>query len=179
MRMRLGLSVFAAAVAAGAVLAASALAQSTTRVSWTETWKVRGVPVLRFDVTQLTVDKRTWSAHVSFHNLLKTAVSLPRNNFGIAFYPSATLTPTTHPEAYGVADSFSHARPVTLKPGASWSGVISGPGEPKVTGKTWARIVFGAFGGIPHSPKLSLWITDHSLVLKLGATTSGPSGLVI
>jgi hypothetical protein len=178
MAARLGLSVFATAATASAVLAvclaAPALATPSTHVNWKETWKVQGVPVLSFAVSSISIGKTTWTARVSFHNLLHTALGMPSNSFGIAFYPSAKLTPTTQPVAFGIAKSFSNGRPTRLAPGGSWTGVISGPGRPKITGKTWARIVFGPFAGLPGKQRLALWITDHSLVLKLGSKSSVP-----
>jgi hypothetical protein len=176
--MRLGPSTFATAAATAIALAvllvSPALAAPSTRVSWKETWKVEGVPVMTFKVTAVTVGKTRWTAHVSFRNLLRRAVGVPSNSFGIAFYPSAKLTPTTRPEAYGIAMTFSQPRPTRLAPGGSWTGVISGPGRPKITGKTWARLVFGPFDGLPGKQKLALWITDHAIALNLGSKPSGP-----
>ena len=178
MAARLALSVFATAATASAVLAVSvalpAVAAPSARVDWKETWKVQGVPVLSFAVTSINIGNKTWSARVSFRNLLHTPIGVPSNSFGIAFYPSAKLTPTTRPVAYGIAKTFSNGRPTRLAPGGSWSGVISGPGRPKITGKTWARIVFGPFDGLPGKQKFALWITDHSIVLNLGSKPSGP-----
>ena len=172
MASRLGLSVFAAVVAiavALAVLAAPAAAASSSDVNWNETWKVNGVPVLSFKVTSVTVGKSKWTAQVSFRNLLHRTLTIPRNSFGIAFYGSAKLTAKTPPEAYGVARTFSKPRPLRLAAGRSWSGVISGLGRPAITGKAWVRIVFGPFSGVPGTSNLSLWVTDHALVLTFGA----------
>src|SRR5579862_1839602 len=145
MAARLGLSLFTTAATASAVLAvlvaAPAYGTPSARVSWKETWKVQGVPVLSFAVTAVSIGKTKWSAHVSFRNLLHKSLTVPSNSFGLALYRSAKLTPTTRPEAFGIAKTFSRGRPSRLAPGGTWTGVISGPGRPKITGKTWARIV--------------------------------------
>ena len=58
-------------------------------------------------------------------------------------------------------------------------GVIGGDGRPKITGKAWARIVFGSFTGVPGKPKAFIWVTDHSLTLTFGSGANGSGGLVI
>jgi len=182
MSSRLGLSVFATVVAitvALAVFAAPAVAAGSSNVDWKETWKVNGVPVLDFKVTSVSVGKTKWSARISFRNLLHRSVSIPRNSFGIAFYASSKLTAKTPPEAYGLAKTFSKPRPLRLAAGGTWSGVISGLGRPAITGKAWVRIVFGPFSGIPGMAKLSLWVTDHALVLTFGSKPTKPSGPLV
>ncbi|HZQ04000.1 MAG TPA: hypothetical protein VFA88_08265 [Gaiellaceae bacterium] len=182
MASRLGLSVFAAVVAiavALAVLAAPAAAASRSDVNWKETWKVNGVPVLTFKVTSVSVGNTKWSARISFRNLLHRAVNIPRNSFGIAFYASSKLTASTPPEAYGLAKTFSKPRPLKLAAGRTWSGVISGLGRPAISGKAWVRIVFGPFSGIPGTSKLSLWVTDHALVLTFGSKSTKPGGPLV
>ena len=174
---RLGL-VLPAASAAALLAVTAASAAPSTRVSWSETAKVRGVPVMSFGVSAIHIGTSRWTATVTYRNLTKRTLAFSGDSFGLAFFPSSTITPTTKPEAFGVADTFSHKHPSKLAPGDSWSGVISGPGQPTVTGRAWARIVFGAFTNVPGS-KLFIWITDHSLVLTLGAKSSGGSGLVI
>jgi|SRR5579864_9043125 len=180
MASRLGLSVLAtvlaATIALTVLLAAPAAAAPSSTTNWKETWKINGVPVMSFKVTSVTVGKTKWSAHVSFRNLLHRAVTIPRNSFGIAFYASAKLTASTPPEAYGIAKTFSKPRPVKLEAGRSWSGVISGLGRPAITGKAWVRIVLGPFSGLPGTSKLSLWVTDHALVLTFGSKKSGKPG---
>jgi len=179
MASRLGLSVFATAAATAVALvvlfAAPAGAVPASHVNWKETWKVNGVPVLSFKVTSVTVGETKWTAQVSFRNLLHRTVKIPRNSFGIAFYASAKLTAKTPPEAYGLAKTFSKPRPSQLAPGSSWTGVISGLGRPAITGKAWVRIVFGPFSNVPGVSKLSLWVTDHALVLTLGAKPAKPA----
>src|SRR5581483_6874250 len=164
MASRLGLSVFAAVVAIAValpVLAAPAAAASRSDVNWKETRKVNGVLVLTFKVTSVCVGNTEWSA---------------RNSFGIAFYASSKLTASTPPEAYGLAKTFSKPRPLKLAAGRTWSGVISGLGRPAISGKAWVRIVFGPFSGIPGTSKLSLWVTDHALVLTFGSKSTKPGG---
>ena len=179
MASRLGLSllatVAAASVALTVLLASPAAAAPSSGVNWKETWKVNGVPVLSFKVTSVTVGKTKWTARISFRNLLHRTVTIPRNSFGIAFYGSAKLTAKTPPVAYGIAKTFSKPRPTRLAAGDSWSGVISGLGRPAITGKAWVRIVFGPFSGVPGTSNLSLWVTDHALVLTFGSKSITPS----
>ena len=183
MARRLGLSVFTTAAAVSIALAvllpAPAEAVPASHVNWKETWKVNGVPVLSFNVTSVTVGKTKWTARVSFRNLLHRTVNIPRNSFGIAFYGSAKLTAKTPPEAYGLAKTFSKPRPARLGPGRSWTGVISGLGRPAITGKAWVRIVFGPFSNVPGVAKLSLWVTDHALVLTFGSKAAKPGGPLV
>ena len=179
MAARLGLSFFGTvtvtALAFTVLFVAPALAE--TRVGWNETAKISGVTVMSFRVATLSIGKTSWSARISFRNLSHRTVRVG-GSFGLAYYPSAKLTPTTKPEAFGLANKYSHPLPVRLVPGASWTGVITGPGRPKITGKTWSRVVFGAFTGLP-GVKTFIWITDHSLPLTFGRTSGGSGGLVI
>lgn len=180
MASRLGLSFFATVIATALVLTVlvAAPAQAETHVGWSESAKVAGVPMMSFQVATLSIGKTSWSARISFRNLSHLTVQVG-SSFGLAYYRSAKLAPTTKPEAFGVASKYSHALPVRLVPGASWTGVITGPGGPKITGKTWSRIVFGPFAGLPGGLKTFIWITDHSLPLDFGSKAGGSGGLVI
>ena len=180
MAARLGLSFFATVITTMLVLtvlfAAPALAK--TRVGWNETARISGVPMMSFQVATISVGKTSWSARISFRNLSHRTVRVG-SSFGIAYYRSAKLTPTTKPEAFGLANKYSHSLPVRLVPGASWTGVITGAGRPRITGKTWSRVVFGPFIGVPGTLKNFIWITDHSLPLTFGSKSGGSGGFVI
>jgi hypothetical protein len=165
-------TVLATLVAAAALLAAPALADD----GWNETATAHGKPLMSFTVDRVSIGAMRWSAHVSFRNLSPRTVSVG-NDFGLFVYRKARFAPTTRPEAFGRATSFSKRRPMRLKPGASWSGTIAGPGHAKITGIGYARILFGPFTGLPAGPTPFLWITRHSLPLDFGAKV--PSGLVI
>jgi hypothetical protein len=177
---RLGLSFFPTVITTALVLTLLlvAPAQGETHLGWSENAKVGGVPMMSFRVATLSIGKTSWSARISFRNLSHRTVRVG-SSFGLAFYSSAKLTPTTKPEAFGVANKYSHPLPARLVPGASWTGVIAGPGRPKITGKTWSRVVFGPFVGLPSNLKTFIWITDHSLPLTFGSKASGSGGLVI
>ena len=178
MRQRRGLMLFAAAAATTAVVAASP-ALGARPVSWKESAKVHGDPVLTFEVKTLSVGKSGWSARISVHNLSRRVVRVG-NVFALTFYKGAKITPTTKADAFGQATKFSPRRPATLAPGATWSSVISGTGRPQpaLTGKVYARVVFGPFYNVPGWPKGFFWITDHSRTINL--TPKQPNnGLVI
>jgi hypothetical protein len=147
-------------------------------VNWNETAKDGKVPVLSFHVTSLTIGKTTWSAHVSFGNLSKKTVEVG-NQFGVAFFESPTSEDLSTAAALAPATKFSPARPVVLKPGATWTGVISGTGE--LTGsrpRLYARVVFGPLTGVAGQTKPVSWITDHakSLPPAGSGTTIAPTG---
>jgi hypothetical protein len=161
-----------AMLAAATLFAVPALAG----LGWSETALADGKPLMSFSVDKLSIGAKRWSAHVSFRNLSHRTVRVG-NDFGLAVYSKARIVPMSRPEAFGRATSFSTPRPTRLRPGASWSGTIAGPGRPKVSGLGFARILFGPFTGLPAGPTPFLWITDHSLPLELGA--SGSNGLVI
>jgi len=175
MAARLGLILLATAATTALVAAAPAGAQ---RISWSERYPYHGPVAMRFTVSNVSIGTGGWSAEITFRNLTKKTITLNGNSFGIAYYSSSTITPTTRPAAFVAASSFSHAAPAKLAPGASWTGVIRGRVDPTVKGKTWVRVVFGPFAGVPGGPKNFIWITDHKLPLTLGKK-SGSGGLVI
>ena len=180
MASRLGLSFFATVIATMLVLTVvlAAPALGGTRVGWNETAKAAGVPVMSFQVATLSVGKTSWSARISFHNLSHGTVRVG-SSFGLAFFHSGKLTPATKPEAFGRANKYSHALPAHLVPGASWTGVITGAGRPRITGKTWSRVVFGPFTGVPGASQTFIWVTDDSLPLVFGSKSGGSGGFVI
>jgi hypothetical protein len=170
------------AVALGASLAAAALlavpAFSALGVNWSETAKNGKVSVLSFHVTSLTIGKTGWSAHVSFGNLSKKTVKVG-DQFGVAFFENATSEDLSKAVALAPATSFSPARPVALKPGATWSGVISGTGSLSASRpKLYARVVFGPLTGVAGQTAPVSWITDHSKILAAAGsgTPVVPSG---
>jgi hypothetical protein len=172
---RIGLTL-GASLAAAAVLAVPAF--SALGVNWNETAKDGKVPVLSFHVTSLTIGKTGWSAHVSFGNLSKKTVKVG-NQFGIAFFESATSEDLSKAAALAPATSFSPARPVALKPGATWTGVISGTGSLSASRpKLYARVVFGPLTGVAGQTAPVSWITDHAKALAAtgSSTPVVPSG---
>lgn len=182
MRQRRGLMLFAAATAT-AVAVAAGPALGTVPVSWKESAKVHGDPVLTFEVKTLSVGKSGWSARIAVHNLSHRVVRIGDAQgvalFALTFYKGAKITPTTRADALGRATTFSPQRPKTLAPGATWNSVISGKGRPQpaLSGKVYARVVFGPFYNVPGWPKGFFWITDHSRTINL--TPKKPNGLVI
>ncbi len=167
------------AVALGASLAVAALlagpAFSAFALNWNETAKDGNVPILRFRVTSLTIGAKGWNAHVSFGNLSKKTIKVG-NQFAVAFFENATSENLADAAALAPATSFSPARPVALKPGAAWTGVISGTGQ--LSGNRpslYARVVFGPLTGVAGQTAPVYWITDHSKVLP----PSGTGGSVV
>jgi hypothetical protein len=176
MRRRRGLMFFVAATGLSVAVAGPAL--GARPLAWKESAKVHGDPVLSFEVETLSVGKSGWSARISVHNFTHRVVRVG-NVFALTFYKGAKITPTTKADAFGQATKFSPRRPATLAPGATWSSVISGRGRPQptLTGKVYARVVFGPFYNVPGWPKGFFWITDHSRTINL--TPKQPNGLVI
>jgi hypothetical protein len=169
----------AAAATALAVVVGPALGAAP--LAWKESAKSHGKPMVTFEVKTLDVGKSGWSARVSVHNLSKRTVRVG-NVFALTFYKGAKITPTTRADAFGQATRFSPRRPAKLAPGASWTGVISGTGRPQpaLTGKVYARVVFGPFYNVPGWPKGFFWITDHSRTINLSPKQKQPdNGLVI
>ena len=170
-------------VALGASLTAAALlavpAVSAIGLNWNETAKDGTTPILSFHVTSLTIGKSSWSAHVSFGNLSQKTVKVG-NEFAVAFFESATSENLADAAAFAPATSFAPARPVALKPGATWTGVISGTGA--LTGSRpslHARVVFGPLTGVTGQTKPIFWITDHAKTLPpsgTGSATIVPTG---
>lgn len=167
---------FVAAVTAGLLVAPAFAAK---KLHWNETYKDKAGRVLNFQVTSLSVTQTTWTAHVSFQNLSKKTVQVG-NQFGIAFFATAKTEDPTKASALVQATTFSPARPTALKPGASWSGVISGTGQLS-TAKTsgYARILFGPFLHVPGQKGTSTyWITDHVTSVPATSVSSSGGGLV-
>jgi hypothetical protein len=167
-----------AAVAVGVTAATAVLAVPAfpaLGVNWKETAKDGKVPVLSFKVTSLTIGKTGWSAHVSFGNLSKKTVKVG-NQFGVAFFVSATSEDLSTAAALAPATKFSPARPVALKPGATWTGVISGTGRLAASRPSLhARLVFGPLTGVAGQTKPVYWITDHSKVVASAGTGTTPA----
>jgi hypothetical protein len=153
----------------GAGAAAAALlvpAASAAKVNWNENAKDGKVPVMNFQIESFTFTARSWSAHVSVKNLSKTTIKIG-NEFGAAIYSDDHTTNLDDVIGFATADSFEPARPTELKPGASWSGVISGTGTLKSSQSArYARVVFGPLTGLPGQSKPVFWVTDHWLTLQ-------------
>ncbi len=158
----------AAAGATCLVVASSASAGSAT---WNETAKVGGVRIMTYTVESLTVGPKSWKAHVAFRNVSKKTIGVG-NQFGVAFFPNATTQAPAEALGFATATTFSTKLPKSLKPGASWSGVIGGAGQVTTSQKVWARVVFGPFTGLSKASSSMVWITDHAKAL----TVSAPAG---
>jgi hypothetical protein len=159
-----------ATVAAGLLVAP---AQAAKTLNWNETFKNADGKVLNFRVTSLAVTQTRWIARVSFTNLSKQTVHVG-NEFGIAFFANAKTTDPIHSSALLQATTFAPKRPTVLKPGATWTGTISGVGALE-TAKTsgYTRILFGPFTGVPGQKSATYWITDHET--PVAATSLKPS----
>ena len=162
------------AVLTGAALALASLlagpALSAYGLPWKETAKNGNAPILTFTVSRLTIGKSSWSANVSFANVSQKTITVG-NQFGVAFFQDSTATDLSNAAAFAPATKFSHARPVALKPGASWSGVISGTGALSASRPSlYARVVFGPLTGLPGQTSSVFWITDHSKTLPAAGT---------
>jgi hypothetical protein len=167
------------ALALGASLAAAAVlalpAFSALGLNWNETAKDGKVSVLSFHVTSLTIGSNGWSAHVSFGNLSTKTVKVG-NQFAVAFFSNATSENLADAAALAPATSFSPARPVALKPGATWTGVISGTGQLSASRPSlYARVVFGPLSGVAGQTAPVYWITDHSKTLPPSGSGTGPA----
>jgi hypothetical protein len=161
-----------ASLAAAALLAAPAFAALS--VNWQETARDGDVPILSFHVTSLTIDSTGWSAHVSFGNLSKQTIEVG-DQFGVAFFEDPTSENLSDAAALAPATRFSPARPVKLKPGASWTGEIGGDGHLAASRPSlYARIVFGPLTGVTGQAAPVYWITDHAE--KLAAAGNGSGG---
>jgi hypothetical protein len=162
---------FGTSLAVAALLAAPAY--PALGLNWNETAKDGKVPILSFHVTSLTIGTKGWSAHVSFGNLSKKTIKIG-NQFGVAFFESATSENLADAAALAPATSFSPARPVALKPGATWTGVIGGTGQLSASRPSLhARVVFGPLTGVEGQTSPVYWITDHSKTLPAAGTGGG------
>jgi hypothetical protein len=166
-------------VLAGAIGLLSAPAATAGRVGWTETAKVDRQSVMRYQVTSVTIGKANWSARVAFSNLSSKSIRVGATRFGIAFYSDSKTERLSEAIGFALATKFSATPPKTLKPGASWSGMISGSGSLSADGEVYARIVFGPFSGLPGEGKSVVWITDHAKPMGTNAKDSGGVGPVI
>jgi hypothetical protein len=166
-------SLLAGAVAAGLLVAP---AFATTGLHWNETFTDSAGKVLNFRVTSVTVTQTRWTAHVSFANLSKRTLRVG-NQFGIAFFANAKTTNPAHAKVLLEASAFSPKRPTVLKPGATWSGTITGTGQLATTKTSgYARILFGPFADVPGQKGVTYWITNHETPVT--PTSLAGSGLV-
>ena len=161
---------------AGVVAALGLLAPAAAlagRVSWDETAKVAGAKVMTYHVDALSVRANGWSARVSFKNVSNRTIKVG-SDFGLAFYADPKAEDLTHAVGFAAATKFSTPTPAELKPGASWTGVISGNGQLTTNGTFYARIVFGPFSGLPGAKSPVVWITDHKTTVHGRGTTIPP-----
>jgi hypothetical protein len=148
-------------------------AAGATRVGWHETAKVAGARVMSYRVDSLSVRTSGWSAHVSFKNLSTRTIRVG-SQFGVAFYLDPNAEDLTYAVGFASATKFSKPTPTVLRPGASWTGVISGSGTLLLSGRVYARVVFGPFTGVPGESTAIVWITDHKTTIGSKAATPTP-----
>ena len=151
-----------------AAIAAASLAgrAAAGKVSWEEKAKNGDVPVMGFRVGSLSFARTSWSARVTFTNLSKQTVTIGAD-FGAAIFDDSKTEDLNRAIGFAVALRFSPARPSTLAPGASWSGTIGGDGTLNSSASVrYARVVFGALGGLPGQKGAVYWVTDHALTLQ-------------
>ena len=165
---------------AGATCLVLAPAAAATSSGWNEGAKVGGRSVMTYTVDSLTFGTKGWQAHVSFRNLSKATIAVG-TGFGVAFFGDARTVDTTKAVGFAVASTFSTKLPKSLKPGASWTGVIGGVGSLTRSQTVWARLIFGPFTGLPGIGGRMVWITDHAKMLTgpLSPAPTATPGLVI
>jgi len=161
-----------AGVVAGLALLAPAVA-TAARVGWNETAKIDGARVMTYRVDSVSIGSNGWSAHVSFKNISKHTIKVG-SQFGVAFYADPAAEDLSQAVGFAAATKFSTPTPTVLKPGASWTGVISGTGRLTTSGTFYARVVFGPFTGLPGESSSVVWITDHKTMVHGRATTTPP-----
>jgi hypothetical protein len=144
------------------------------RVGWNETAKVAGARVMSYRVDSLSVGTSNWSARVSFKNLSRRTIKVG-SQFGVAFYLDPDAEDLTYAVGFAEATKFSTPTPTVLKPGASWTGVISGSGSFVTAGRVYARVVFGPFTGVPGESTAIVWITDHKTTVSSNANAAAPA----
>jgi hypothetical protein len=154
--------------AAAACCLALAPAASADRLGWQETAKAKGAKVMVYRVDSLTFGPKRWSAHVSIRNLSKKPIKIGKS-FGIAFWLDGKNTSLAQAVGRGLANKFSKEPPAVLRPGATWTGVMSGLGTVPKQLTVYARLFFGSFSPFPGRSQPILWITDHAH--KVGAAT--------
>ena len=135
---------------------------------------------MTYTVDSLTFDAKGWSAHVSFRNISHVSIAMSvHRQFEAAFFADPKTENLTQAVGVAPATMFSSKLPTLLKPGASWTGTISGTGRLATNQRVYARVVFGPFSGLPGTTTSVVWITDHSLTLGKATTRVGPTGPII
>ncbi len=157
-----------------------ALSATAGRVAWKEAAKSGGVNVMTYTVDSLSFNAKGWSAHVSFRNVSHVSIRMSaRREFEAVFFADPKTQTLTQAVGVAPATTFSSKLPTLLKPGASWTGTISGTGRLSTNQRIYARVVFGPFSGLPGTKTSVVWITDHSLTLGKATPAVGPTGPVI
>jgi hypothetical protein len=159
--------------AALAVALLAALPAGATTVRWDETAVIDHARVMHYKVDSITLGSKGWSAHVSFVNTSKQPVKVG-DQFGLAFYAKKSDSSLSKAIGFAQATTFSSKVPATLKPGATWSGTISGAGNLTVKGTIYERVVFGPFTGLPGEAHAVVWITNHALAVGAKAKKAAP-----
>jgi hypothetical protein len=149
----------AVAAVAAVLLAPSAQAQQQISLNWREHLSYQNRPIMSFRVDEIQLRANSWSVRAKYTNLSKVNVTYVKNVFNLGVWTRVTAT-CKH---VGLpARRFVPPIPATLRPGRSWSGVISGSGRPPP--RAFLRFVFALFRGPPNAygPHHSFgWITDH------------------
>src|SRR5262245_23190850 len=147
------------------------------RLGWNERAKYAGKPVMSYRVVSLTFGKNGWNAHVSMRNLSQKTIRVGKS-FGVGFWTSRRATSLREVVGFASATTFSSRVPAVLKPGQSWTGVISGGGSLNTNARVYARVIFGPFTGFPGQRTSVVWITDHSEPLGTAPATPRPTTTV-
>jgi len=144
-------------------VAPAAAAAGTVR--WNETATIDGARVMTYHVDSISIRSTGWSARVSFRNISNRTIQVG-SEFGVAFYADPKAEDLTEAVGFASATKFSTPTPTTMKPGASWTGIISGTGNLSTSGTFYARVVFGPFTGLPGESTSIVWITDHKTTVR-------------
>jgi hypothetical protein len=148
--------------------------EQTIVLHWHET---AGQPGNRLivDVDRLVVRRDGWAVSAAFKNDSPATLVVSRRHkrhgteFGILLFRTRSRRAAQNPGPGFFASRFTPAPPMTLRPGARWSGTFSGEG--RLPAGDYVRIELGSFG--PSGairPPLSMqfeYITDH--VVRLPA----------
>lgn len=151
----------------------------TARLGWAEPYPAEA-PALVFGVSSFTVTPSGWTADISVENRSDVGweVGGARHEaalqFGVMLFPNDDLDELQRRNrdldlpTLRAATSYRPALPVVLKPGTTWSGVISAPGA--LAGDLWVRMAFGPFTSAGKPPKGTAspvqWFTDHAYHLE-------------
>jgi hypothetical protein len=154
---------------------APAVQPRTLTLNWVEKTSPYGYPPMTFSVESVTVDGSRWTVRASVVNRSGSAVKVTRGDRETSAYRFGLLVPSPnpcHPSTFGGcwhdppvllgAQSTRPQVPSTLKPGARWTGTISGFG--KLPNKERINVTFGYFVTAA-KPEGFAFVTDHTFRL--------------